>query len=382
MKKTIYYFLMMLCVTLVNVACSNDDGETPDYTVTLTTPKLTSEAKAISGFSIEATHAPGAPRLTAVHITESGEAVFELDNGEQYIVEGIESVNGSAYVLNSGHGTITVSINRASAVKMTIHVNLTAADGTALSYDADNIDINVTTNLDGSEAMGNLCRTWIVRGIVIDLKGDVNAFRELEGGNLYEMATYANEQGAGLTDDEMQELDRDVENVIIEGTGLITFNYSNRASDAATWSWNDDGTKNNDDGTLLSGVIETPRQLNLGMKTLMLIPQTLTLTPTVSYSLVTRDDALEHDYLIDTQGALGNNARRFGRLVYENIPGNTLSLQMEAGKHYSLLLRIGAEHVALKVMSVEDWDFPIRFSPGVAGDFENKIYDHTVDEAH
>ena len=84
MKKSIYYFLMMLCMTLVNTSCSNDDGETPDYTVTLTTPEYASEAKAMSGFSIDATHTLGAPKLTAVHITESGEVVFELGDGEEY----------------------------------------------------------------------------------------------------------------------------------------------------------------------------------------------------------------------------------------------------------------------------------------------------------
>ena len=125
---------------------------------------------------------------------------------------------------------------------MSIHVTLTTAEGATLSYDADNINVNVTTNLDNSEAMSNLCRTWIVLGIVIDIKGDVNAFREFEGGNLYEMALYANEQGAGLTADELQELNRNIESVIIDGTGLITFNYSNHASDAASWKWNDDGT--------------------------------------------------------------------------------------------------------------------------------------------
>ncbi len=240
MKKSIYYFLMMLCMTLVNTSCSNDDGETPDYTVTLTTPEYASEAKAMSGFSIDATHALGAPKLTAVHITESGEVVFELGDGEEYIVEGIESVNDGTYVLSGNRGTITVS--GAANAKMSIHVTLTTAEGATLSYDADNINVNVTTNLDNSEAMTNLCRTWIVLGIVIDIKGDVNAFREFEGGNLYEMALYANEQGAGLTADELQELNRNIESVIIDGTGLITFNYSNHASDAASWKWNDDGT--------------------------------------------------------------------------------------------------------------------------------------------
>ena len=109
MKKSIYYFLMMLCMTLVNTSCSNDDGETPDYTVTLTTPEYASEAKAMSGFNIDATHTLGAPKLTAVHITESGEVVFELGDGEEYIVEGIESVNDGTYVLSGNRGTITVS---------------------------------------------------------------------------------------------------------------------------------------------------------------------------------------------------------------------------------------------------------------------------------
>ena len=194
----------------------------------------------MSGFNIDATHTLGAPKLTAVHITESGEVVFELGDGEEYIVEGIESVNNGTYVLSGNRGTITVS--SAANAKMSIHVTLTTAEGATLSYDADDINVNVTTNLDNSEAMSNLCRTWIVLGIVIDIKGDVNAFREFEGGNLYEMALYANEQGAGLTADELQELNRNIESVIIEGTGLITFNYSNHASDAASWKWNDDGT--------------------------------------------------------------------------------------------------------------------------------------------
>ena len=182
----------------------------------------------------------GAPKLTAVHITESGEVVFELGDGEEYIVESVESVNDGTYVLSGNRGTITVS--GAANAKMSIHVTLTTAEGATLSYDADNINVNVTTNLDNSEAMSNLCRTWIVLGIVIDIKGDVNAFREFEGGNLYEMALYANEQGAGLTAEELQELNRNIESVIIDGTGLITFNYSNHASDAASWKWNDDGT--------------------------------------------------------------------------------------------------------------------------------------------
>ena len=51
------------------------------------------------------------------------------------------------------------------------------------------------------------------------------------------MAEYANDQGAGLTNDELAELDRIISNVVVDKSGLIVINYTNRPSDAAKWSW-------------------------------------------------------------------------------------------------------------------------------------------------
>lgn len=62
-----------------------------------------------------------------------------------------------------------------------------------------------------------------------------------------------------------------------------------------------DGTVHADasENTQVAGVIETPRPLNLATRTAMLIPtsSTVTLTPTITYSFVTRDNSLKHDYL-------------------------------------------------------------------------------------
>ena len=187
-------------------------------------------------------------------------------------------------------------------------------------------------------------------------------------------------------------------------TGTKTFIYSN--SDMTDWvrgttesgtsdirvyeldkwltQWKADGTAYNpivdnpeDSVSSISGVIEVPRQLTSAAKTLILFPQTdLTLTPTVSYSFVTRDDNLEFGYLTDTEGS-----RRFSRIFHEDQEGNTIKITLEAGKRYHLLLRISAEHVSLQVMGVEDWDFPLRFTTSVE-DYEEETKEHTVNEGH
>lgn len=157
--------------------------------------------------------------------------------------------------------------------------------------------------------------------------------------------------------------------------------------------WNDDGTRWHDDGTpeaaamkaaaWPSGVTEKPRRLNLDSHQLMLLPAggEMTLIPTVTYSFVTRDDGLQHDYLQDTQGAAGNNTRRYYRLLHSNVTGNSIKLNIESGKHYTLLLHIDAEHVSFEVASVEDWDFPLRFTPTTADESDHKTtITHIVNE--
>lgn len=188
-------------------------------------------------------------------------------------------------------------------------------------------------------------------------------------------------------------------------TDTKTFTYSN--SDMTDWvrgttesgasdirvyeldkwltQWKADGTAYNpmvdnpaDIASSLSGVIEVPRLLASAAKTLILFPQTdLTLTPTVSYSFVTRDDNLEFGYLTDTEGS-----RRYSRIFHENQVGNSIKLTLEAGKRYHLLLRISVEHVSLEVMGVEDWDFPLRFTTSVEDYKEETPQERIVNEEH
>lgn len=129
-----------------------------------------------------------------------------------------------------------------------------------------------------------------------------------------------------------------------------------------------------DDAGEVVGVIETPRLVGKSSNTFFFLPQTVTLTPYVSYSFVTRDDALELNYLTDA-----DEAHRYTRIYHENMAGNTLTLNIEPGKKYTLLCLIGVESVEFLVVSVEDWDFPLRYTTNV-GTWTETGKEKTLDE--
>ena len=114
-------------------------------------------------------------------------------------------------------------------------------NGQSCNYNTgeDAVSVEATTSSEGSSVETNLCRTWKIQGVTIEYQedGEDAVFREFDNGNLKEVADYANDQGAGLTSSELAELDRIISNVVVDKSGLIVINYTNRASDAAKWSW-------------------------------------------------------------------------------------------------------------------------------------------------
>ena len=122
------------------------------------------------------------------------------------------------------------------------------------------------------------------------------------------------------------------------------------------------------------GVDEVERLLFTD-KAITLLPSgdEITISPTLQYSMITRDDELLLSTLTDKDG------HKYARIVNQ-VTGNPLKLKIEAGKKYKLVIRIGVEHVEFEVVSVVDWDFPMRFNPGVGTGFENEEIDHTLNE--
>ena len=66
--------------------------------------------------------------------------------------------------------------------------------------------------------------------------------------------------------------------------------------------------------------------------------------------------------------------------VVKTLKANPVTITFESGKKYILLLRIGVEHISLEVLSVADWDFPLRFDPKVDANFTEDIIGHRLDE--
>ena len=119
------------------------------------------------------------------------------------------------------------------------------------------------------------------------------------------------------------------------------------------------------------GVSEEERLLLKNAMTQVLIPGKVTFTPKLTYSMVSRDNALELDYLTDSDG------NRYNRIVNE-VEGNSVTLDLVAGKRYTVLIRIGVEHVTFELVSVVDWDFPMRFRPTIVTDFEPDSKEHIL----
>lgn len=121
------------------------------------------------------------------------------------------------------------------------------------------------------------------------------------------------------------------------------------------------------------GVNEQERYLIKDDMPQMFLPGKVTLIPTLTYSMVTRDDDLTNNYLEDTDG------HRYSRIL-NIVTGNSITLDLVAGKRYTVLLRIYAEHIDFLLVSVTDWDFPMRFDPSVVSGFTEETIGHKLDE--
>jgi hypothetical protein len=166
-----------------------------------------------------------------------------------------------------------------------------------------------------------------------------------EEGNINEILSGSMIAGHGTTSSDVE---------LIQDRELDKWNTTWDANADGTFTVNTGGT-----GTYFSGVIEEPRSLASNPSYFYVIPSgnnNVVLTPTIKYSFVTQDDALQLDYMEDTYAT-----HRYSRITH-TVTSAPINLgKLEGGKRYMLLCLIGVEHVSFELVSVEDWDFPIRF---------------------
>lgn len=121
------------------------------------------------------------------------------------------------------------------------------------------------------------------------------------------------------------------------------------------------------------GVDQELRPLFHSGRPMMLMPQDLTLTPTMTYTMLTQDNSLELSTLTDSEG------NKYARIDHEKT-GNQISITLQSGKKYRLVLHIGVETVRFEVASVVDWDFPMRFNPETVDNYKDETTDRTINE--
>ena len=122
-----------------------------------------------------------------------------------------------------------------------------------------------------------------------------------------------------------------------------------------------------------SGIDEEERTLINNAMPQVFLPRTVTLIPTITYSMVNKDEDLAIGYYTDQRG------QKYSRVVNE-VTGNSMTIDFQAGKRYKMLIRIGVEHISFEILSIVDWDFPLRYNPDVVNPFTGENIGHRVDE--
>lgn len=122
-----------------------------------------------------------------------------------------------------------------------------------------------------------------------------------------------------------------------------------------------------------TGVDEEERTLMRNAMPQVFLPRQVTLIPKITFSMVTHDEDLAIGYYTDLEG------NKYSRIVNE-VVGNSMTIDFQAGKRYKMLIRIGVEHVSFEILSIVDWDFPLRYNPDVVSPFTDDNIGHRVDE--
>ena len=268
--KKYFIFAAVALVALCNVSCSSsdDDDEPFNPTVKYDEPAAASAATAFAiptASQPTATDGTNTTKLQQVDITESGKTVVKVDfNGSakyltfdsKYSKEG----NKEIYKLfkdNVQKGKIESTTAAAASrrslnlgnLKITLVVEIPNENGTVTTAnfgeqtvsDAQIIAQTVTATTNAV----NLCRTWTIETMTMTLKDKkapntssiTDCTVNVDGGNLKELADKAQENKAGLTDKEYNDLCKYVKGITLTKAGQLSIEYSTGLTDACLWSW-------------------------------------------------------------------------------------------------------------------------------------------------
>lgn len=241
MKKTFIFMAMAAFAAVCFTACGSDDDDyvAPKYNVELPLPQNAKDA--VSFENIE-----GMNELDGITFTEAGNAIVEVAGK---FVSAKYTVANSVYTLTgAAKGTVTRQAFANSRGTATAPANISIdleviVDGQTYNFTGDaEADAQTATELLNNVDLNNICRKWTFKDMALSLSGQVSMMKTYQSGDLSQLGKDANDNGAGLTAEELAELNKTIVSLEFTKTGKLFFIYKENGkeiTESATWNSSD-----------------------------------------------------------------------------------------------------------------------------------------------
>ena len=242
MKKTFILIAVAALTALSFTACGSDDADyvPPTYNVELPLPE--NAANAVAFEEIKGMTTAG-KKLAGITFTEDGNAIAEVDGK---FVAGTYTYAAGTYTLAGNvRGTVKdVTTKGTSTENANLSLNITVTiDGQTYTFNGNaQADRETAEELLTNVDLNNICRSWTVKNMSLSLSGDVSMMKTYENGDLSQLGVDANENGANLTADELEELNKTVLSIEFTKSMKLFLTYREKGKNVtqcASWSSSD-----------------------------------------------------------------------------------------------------------------------------------------------
>ena len=250
--KKFFYLAIAVMTAMSFTACGSDDDSPADNgfggtnPVTITPAKLADVSQAVVLNTPVEAKDNDLIKLKEFNIMDGGQvAIVTEEEGKSHVYVADIDFNAAtkkATIKNSkiltGEFQIMdkVASSRADngmsiTFNLSIKGNIFNTEGGPADCAAKNMIIA------GGMALSYLAQEFKVNRMTIKLEGDVNAFKDVNGGKLIEIYNIAKENGAEFTATEAKDFEKEISYISISKTGIITITYADGQSDGGNWNW-------------------------------------------------------------------------------------------------------------------------------------------------
>lgn len=244
MTKKILYLAIALFSTTAFISCLSDDEN--DQTSVDIPRALYADYSGKYKLNSPVTGESG-KILMSIDILDGGQAAFEIYdpvedktdvvitdvsfNGDEINIKSNERINGSL----AFHKPTPVKASE----EITITLNITIDGILYVTEEGSPVACVAKAMLDtNGGVLDYISQKFKVTGMVVDLKGDVNAYKEfVSSAKLMDVALFANENGADLTEEEIESFNKTVSYISVSRYGSLNIAYTDGTCDGGDWNW-------------------------------------------------------------------------------------------------------------------------------------------------